>query len=329
VIRKPSPRSALAALISIVSIAAVVHWAAGQAPPHLPQSGTGYLWLALAVVVTAGSLSVRAWRWHRIMRSAGVPHRGQDAAGLTVVGYMGNNVLPARGGEVLKIGLLGARSTARHREVLGTVLVERLLDAGLLVAVFAILTWADVAGLATMDGPAAIAATIVVALAAAGAVYLALRRRGRFERFAAAIRPVAGASRLLISRRGVPLGATTLVIWTLDAVTVLLAARSVGAELAVLPALAVLVLGSLAAAIPAAPGYVGTFDAAFLVGLHAASVKGGDAVSVLLMTRFVLFGPVTVAGLAVLVVGYRGLGGFRPSTKMPRRSARWPVPGRR
>jgi hypothetical protein len=36
---------------------------------------------------------------------------------------------PARGGEVLKIGILGTRSSSRRREILGSVVAERLLDA--------------------------------------------------------------------------------------------------------------------------------------------------------------------------------------------------------
>jgi uncharacterized protein (TIRG00374 family) len=305
---RPRVSSLLAALVALVSIAAVVRWAAGQEPPRLPQPGAGYAWLALAIGATACALGWRAWRWHRILRSARVPHRRRDAAALTLVGYMGNNVLPARGGELLKVGLLGARSTARHREVLGTVVVERLLDAAVLVALFAILTWAGVDGSASMSGVATVAATVLLAVAAAGAAYLRLRRRGLFERFAAAIRPVAGAARLLTTRAGLPVAAVSVLIWWLDGLTALLAARSVGVELAPLSALAVLVLASLAAAIPAAPGYVGTFDAAFLLGLHAAGVGGGDAVSVLLIARFVLFVPVTVAGLGTLVVAYGGLG---------------------
>jgi len=87
-------------------------------------------------------------------------------------------------------------------------------------------------------------------------------------------------------------------------------AHSVGASLALVPALAVVVLASLAAAIPAAPGYVGTFDAGILVGLHAAGVQGGDAVGVLLLARFMFFVPVTLVGLGVLMLGYGGLRGL-------------------
>lgn len=151
------------------------------------------------------------------------------------------------------------------------------------------------------------AAAVVVLGAASLAIYLVLRRRGRFERFAALIRPVARGFKLFARPAGVPLGIATLVIWWLEGLTLLVTARAVGVELGALPALAVVVLASLAAAIPAAPGYLGTFDAALLVGLNAAGVEGGDAVGVLLMARFVWFVPVTIVGLATLLIGYRGL----------------------
>jgi glycosyltransferase 2 family protein len=83
-------------------------------------------------------------------------------------------------------------------------------------------------------------------------------------------------------------------------------ARSIEIDLEPLSAIAVVVLASLAAAIPALPGYVGTFDAALLVGLHAAGVEGGDAVGLLLLARFVFFVPVTIVGLGTLVLGYGG-----------------------
>jgi uncharacterized membrane protein YbhN (UPF0104 family) len=63
----------------------------------------------------------------------------------------------------------------------------------------------------------------------------------------------------------------------------------------------------LAAAIPAAPGFAGTFDAAMIVGLKAAGITGGTAVGLLILARFMFFVPATVIGLIVLVTRYGGL----------------------
>jgi glycosyltransferase 2 family protein len=305
-VRRPSASSVLGVLVSAVSLAAVAWWISRQEAPRLPDSSSGYAWLALAMAVIAGNFVLRGLRWHGVLRYSEVPHRLRDAVGLTLVGYMGNNVLPARGGELLKIGIMGSRTPARHREVLGTVVAERVLDAAVLAAVFAVLTWASVEGAPTASGSGILAAAVLAAAALGLAVYLWLRRRGRFERFAATIRPVARASKLFARPAGVPLAALSLVIWSLDGLSFMLMARALDVELAFLSALAVVVLASLAAAIPAAPGYLGTFDAAMVVGLNGAGIEGGSAVSLLLLARFMYFVPVTLAGLATLVLGYGG-----------------------
>ena len=54
---------------------------------------------------------VRAERWHRILGLSGVHGLARDCYGLTTVGYMGNNVLPARAGEALRVVLLDQRTT--------------------------------------------------------------------------------------------------------------------------------------------------------------------------------------------------------------------------
>jgi uncharacterized membrane protein YbhN (UPF0104 family) len=50
--------------------------------------------------------------------------------------------------------------------------------------------------------------------------------------------------------------------------------------------------------IPAAPGYVGTYDAAVLLALRS---LGKPALGYLLVLRFVLFVPITIAGFAVFL----------------------------
>jgi glycosyltransferase 2 family protein len=303
---RPRLSSALGALVSIVALGAVAWWITEQDEPHLPDSAGGFAWLLLALLVSACTVALRGWRWHRILQYARVPHRLRDAFGLTLVAYMGNNVLPARGGELLKIGLLGARTTARRRTILGTVIVERLLDSAVLAALFAALTWAGVEGSASGWVTATLAAAVLGLGAIGLAVYLRLRRGGRFERFAATVRPVAGAAKLLARPEGARLGVVSVAIWCLEGMTFMVIARSIEIDLEPLSAIAVVVLASLAAAIPALPGYVGTFDAALLVGLHAAGVEGGDAVGLLLLARFVFFVPVTIVGLGTLVLGYGG-----------------------
>jgi hypothetical protein len=96
----------------------------------------------------------------------------------------------------------------------------------------------------------------------------------------------------------------------------MLVGRSLGIQLGMLPALLTNVIASLFSALPAGPGYAGSYDAGILLGLHASHVNGGLAVGFLLLIRAVVFVPVTLVGLVVLVVRYGGL----------RRSGSIPVP---
>ena len=93
-------RRFLGPVVSVVSLAAVVWWALHQQAPRWP-TGTGSLMLiVLAVLVYAAVSMVRGVRWHMILRRAGIPASMADTQALIVVGYMGNTVLPARGGEL-------------------------------------------------------------------------------------------------------------------------------------------------------------------------------------------------------------------------------------
>jgi hypothetical protein len=110
------------------------------------------------------------------MRSTHIQHRRTDAYGLVAVGYLGNTVLPARGGEVFRIFLLSERSTALKREVLGSIVAERLLDATALV--FAALSLSGVARASAGRWLAVAAMVGVIVLIAVGFGCLRLRAAG-------------------------------------------------------------------------------------------------------------------------------------------------------
>jgi uncharacterized membrane protein YbhN (UPF0104 family) len=304
-------RPFLPAAISVVSLVACVWWATRQETPTLPRDA-GHLGLAAAAIgVYVGVTALCSWRWDAILRRCGIGHRHADAYGLTVVGYMGNTVLPARGGDVLRVILLRQRSSAGARGALGSIVPERLLDAAALALFLAVVTVAGVGDRPTGAAPAIVAVALVAVGAAALVLYLRLRIRGRFARLADRIRPFTRATRLLLRPIGAVLLLASLVVWTLEFVVFSLVASSLGLPVSVPDAALVVTLVGVSSMVPAGPGFVGTFDAAVLFGLHAFDIGGGAAVACVLLYRFVIFVPITLAGLALMGTRYGGLAMLR------------------
>jgi uncharacterized membrane protein YbhN (UPF0104 family) len=324
----PQLQRRISLLVSVVSLAAVAWWISKQDAPHFPSSAGGWTYLLAAACTYGVALGVRGFRWHRILRLTGIPHKRIDAYRLTLVGYMGNNVLPVRGGELLRVGLLGTRTTARRREVLSSVIAERLLDASVLAAMFAVLTWANVADAPAGQTPAAVAAVALVLGAIALAVYLALRRRGFFHSFHEKVGPFLRALRLFAHVEGVLLAGLTVTAWCGEGLTLLLIGHSLGLDLGFLDTLQIIVLASLFAAIPAAPGYAGTFDAGVVLGLKAVGVTGGAAVGFVVLARFAMFVPVTLVGLLLLLHTYGGFRRAREESEDEGPASRTPPPAR-
>ena len=294
-------------LVSLVALAAVVWWATRQDAPRLP-SGAGPLALvALALVLYATVTVVRAERWLSILRRTGVHFRRRTVYGVTTIGYMGNNLLPARAGEALRVVLLSRRSSVGKRDVIGTIIAERLLDAlvlglALVAVAYPLLRGAEF----PVEQPFALIGGGIVALALLAVLALWLVRPGRVALVIDYLRPIAAAPRALLSRHGLALVALTLSFWALQLALYYAAARAVGFHASVPEVFYLLVLTNLAGALPAAPGQLGTFDAALLFGAEALQVSGSVAVGYLLLLRLVLFLPVTIVGAVVLVVGFGG-----------------------
>lgn len=306
--RPPSRlRTAVGVLVSVAALGGCVWWALQQDTPQFPHGAGSWALLVVASLLTLLAGLARGWRWDAILRFSEIGHQRLDAYGLTAVGYMANNVLPARGGELVRVFILAERSGARRRSVLGTVLAERALDAGTLVMLFALLTALNVADSPAGRAPAYIGAAIVLLALLAMGMYLRLRIAGRFQRFADRMRIVLRPFRILLSRHGVELALLTWGIWAVEAVICWLVARSLELDVSLLGASLVVVLASFFALIPAAPGYVGTFDAAVLFAMHALDVPSDAALGAAITYRFVLFVPITIAGLVLLITRYGGL----------------------
>jgi uncharacterized membrane protein YbhN (UPF0104 family) len=301
----------LGAIVSVVTIGGFVAWALRQEPPHIPTSASALATLAGAVLIYAGATVARGWRWQVLLKRSGVEHDAVDAYALVPVGYMGNTVLPARGGELLRVILLAGRSPARKREVGGSIVAERLLDAVVLAVMFAALTWVGIAGSPVGQTAGWLAAGGVLLLIALGAVGLRLRRHPRIAPLAAKLRPFVLASAGLLGPMGLVLAAVTAGVWCLEGVVFHLVGTALDLPIGWIDGLFLVVLTSFFALIPAGPAYAGTFDTAAVFGLKALSITASAALSFALLVRAVLFIPITLCGFVLVITRYGGWAAVR------------------
>jgi glycosyltransferase 2 family protein len=305
-------------LVSVVALAAVVVWASNQDSPHIPTDGKAIAWLLAALGLYTLATLVRAERWHQILEATGVHSTRADCYALTTVGYMGNNVLPARAGEALRVVLLSQRSDGSKRTVLGSIVAERLLDVIALVTIFIVTVYGVLSPSEVLptDHPLIVSGIgVVLVIVAAVAIWI-LRAHHVFERVRDWLRPMADAPRALLSRRGLALLAGTFLLWTLEATVYLAVARAVDLNFSVSGALYLVALTNFVAALPAAPGSIGTFDAAVAFGAKALGASGSAAVSYVILLRFVLYVPITIVGLVMLVTRYGGWSRLRSAARL-------------
>lgn len=305
----PVRKRVLMGILWLIPIVCVVWWATKQEAPRIPTDAAGILALAGALALYAVATLMRAERWDRILRRADVDCRRADVYALTTIGYMGNNVLPARGGELLRTFLLGARAPgSTKRTILGTILAERVLDAVALGIILVVLASNLLSELPAPSPTLLIAGGAVVLLLLAAIAIALLKYRERLLFVLESLKPMAQPTRQLLSSHGIALLVLSLAVWCVEASVYIAVGHAVGIELGLQDGLAVVAFTNAAALIPAAPGYIGTYDAAVIFAVNAVTNAPRSAVlSYLILLRFVLFVPITIVGFVVLVVRYGGL----------------------
>ena len=305
----------LGATISLAALAGVIFWALHQEPPSLPDSPSHFAALAAAIVLYLGGCAARGERWQELLEHNGVDARRADTYSLVAVGYLGNNVLPARAGDALRVFFLTPRVRSDARAVIGTIVAERLLDVVLLVGLFVVLAFGVLGGIELPSGRVTsavlIVAGVLVALAAVAAV---LHRRGRLRHALDFLAPMAEATRRMHGRHGVALLAWSALVWGLEWGAWWLCAQAVGLELGLLEVGYLMGLATIFVLIPSGPAYVGTFDAAIAFGLHALGHTEA-ALSYLLLLRFVIAVPITLIGLAALAGRFGGIARMRAAVR--------------
>jgi len=284
-------------------------------------------WLVLLAGFIVIDLATRAVRWKVLLSPVGQV-RYLDSLGSLLVGYLANNVLPARLGEFVRSHDLGERSGLSKSTILGTIVVERVMDTLVVVVIASlaifVLSVRGIVASAILVG-LAITALLVVAIV----VGLVAHRLPGADRASAFINQWPRIHGLLVRlRAGLAVTgnvkvmaislALTLVSWSCAVLGFAVAAQSVGIELTMGQA-ALLAAGvNLATAVPAGPGYVGTFEAAGVAIAASVGIDQGLALAfVVLVHLFALLITSLGGAVALLAGGRRRARNAAPSVAEP------------
>ena len=92
-----------------------------------------YWWLLPGVAVYFLGVWARAWRWHYLLRPL-KRISTKTMFPIVAIGYMGNNIYPARAGELLRAYVLKRREGVAVSASLATIIVERAFDGVVMLA---------------------------------------------------------------------------------------------------------------------------------------------------------------------------------------------------
>lgn len=284
--------------------------------------------LAAAVILATLTFPLRLVRWRLLLRDE--HGRNYPAAPLwhaVALGFMANNILPLRAGELVRSYTAARLAGIRFTTVLSSVAVERIFDGltivGLLlpallspdlpssVAVGGV-SVARLARMAALLAGAGLLAAVLI-LAAPLAAERLVRRLLPWDRVADRIVGVIEDVRHGLSVLRTPVRLTLVIFWSLVLWLVNALAFHVGFAAFEIPvsyegALLMQGLLVLGISIPSTPGFFGPFEAVIVAVLALYGVPRELAFSYALAFHVTSFVPITLLGLWSLT---RTPGGFR------------------
>ncbi len=276
-----------------------------------------YRFLVPAIALYFVGVWFRAVRW-RILLKPVAETSTREVLPVVIIGFMANNLLPFRAGEIARAYALSKKTGARKTAALATIAVERLFD-GITMLGF-ILGAATVVSLTSDLRHVAIVAFIVFTV---GILLLTLLTVGgdfrdrliqivlgplptqladRVERMAESF--LAGLGVLRRRRDLAAVAICSVLAWSFEASMYWMIARGFDDPLPEKMTVAATALttgvANLATLIPSSPGYVGPFETGVMLVVEGAlGVPSALALSYAFLVHAALFFPVTIVGLIV------------------------------
>jgi uncharacterized protein (TIRG00374 family) len=279
--------------------------------------GADYRYTIPAMLLVLLSLWIRSVRWRYLLGPV-KKIRLSSLYAATMIGFMANNLLPARLGELVRAYAIGVKERISKSSSLATIVVERILDGFTLLFFLAVILvlyslsfpgWLRTAAYFTL-------AFYVIALIVLVLLRLrsdtALRAARLFvrplpERFGHVVIKLLYAFidglRILHSAHDVFVSSLlSLLIWLPHAAIIYLLLISFDITIPVYASFLLLVSLGIGVMVPSAPGFVGTIQFVCVAVLSLFSVSKGEALSFSLVYHACIYLPVTAIGLVYFFV---------------------------
>jgi len=279
------------------------------------------IWLTIPLLITFSAYYwQKAVRWQLLLR----PIKQTSSAELfspMMLGFFGNNILPAHLGEFIRMYLVAKKLSISNTQVLATIIMERIFDvlSIVIILLFIILSGVNipenltkVAYLATTFGLLLLGAMTVaiiwskqfVAFTNKLVFFLPTKFRAKLcthlELGLSSLHSL--KSPALVT--GITL--TSISQWILMGVTIHIALLAVGSASTLMASFTVLVFTIFAVMVPAAPGFFGTIQLAFVLALRPFGIAENDAIAASIVFHAVTYFSVIALGFFLLhQMGYK------------------------
>ncbi|HZM25556.1 MAG TPA: lysylphosphatidylglycerol synthase transmembrane domain-containing protein [Anaerolineales bacterium] len=276
-----------------------------------------YIWLIPGIAVYFIGVWVRAWRWHYLLGPIKqIPTKAIFP--IVTVGYMGNNIYPARAGEVLRAVILKRKEGVSVSASFATIIVERIFDGVVMLA----FVFVNLPELAKMTGSSGFVGNIqqvavigtgvflgalVLFLIAAMFPHVTMKvalwlldhfapRRLHKRLISMTNRFLDGLASLRSPFNVLMVFFTSVIIWLLETGKYWFVMHAFNFSVSFFALMLMNGIVNLATTIPSAPGYIGTFDAPGIAVLTAYGVEHSIAAGYTLVLHVALWLPITLLG---------------------------------
>jgi len=270
-----------------------------------------YWWLVPGVAIYFFGVWARTWRWHYMLRAL-KPVSLRRLFPVVCIGYMGNNIYPARAGEFIRAYVLRRKEGISVSASLATILVERIFD-GVVMLVFVFVglplapsvpaDWRRFVILFSLLFFGALGVFFVVAASPqrTQALYTWIIDRLVPGRLREPVRGFAGRflEGLYFLRSGRDVAmifVTSLVVWLAETGKYWFVMHAFDFSVSFFVLMLMNGVVNLFTTIPSAPGYVGTFDEPGIEILKAFGVNPDMAGAYTLVLHGALWLPITLLG---------------------------------